>query len=39
LEEHVLDLIPLDGDHGGEAVGKLVFRSLRKRKMESKMCP
>jgi hypothetical protein len=25
LEEHVLDLIPLDGDHSGEAVGKLVF--------------
>jgi hypothetical protein len=30
LREYVLDLIPLDGDHSGKSVGKLIFRHLKK---------
>ncbi|KAF7346736.1 Reverse transcriptase-RNase H-integrase [Mycena sanguinolenta] len=30
LREHVLDLIPLDGDHSGKSVGKLIFCRLKK---------
>jgi hypothetical protein len=37
LQEHILDLIPLDGDHSGEAVGKLVFTALNKRKVDHKI--
>ncbi|KAJ6628612.1 hypothetical protein B0H10DRAFT_2209517 [Mycena sp. CBHHK59/15] len=29
LHEHVLDLIPLDGDHSGDAVGKLIYTALK----------
>jgi hypothetical protein len=29
LREYVLDLIPLDGDHSGKSVGKLIFRRLK----------
>ncbi|KAK6988651.1 reverse transcriptase-RNase H-integrase [Favolaschia claudopus] len=35
LQEHVLDLIPLDGDHSGEAVAKLVYASLARRKVDA----
>ncbi|KAJ7805344.1 hypothetical protein B0H14DRAFT_3485216 [Mycena olivaceomarginata] len=31
LREYMLDLIPLDGDHSGKAVGKLVFKNLKRR--------
>lgn len=34
LQEHVLDLLPLLGDHSGAAVAKLVFTSLSHRKMD-----
>ncbi|KAF7378021.1 Reverse transcriptase-RNase H-integrase [Mycena sanguinolenta] len=37
LQEHVLDLIPLHGDHSGEAVAKLVFTSLHSRKMDDRL--
>lgn len=37
LQEHVLDLIPLHGDHSGEAVGKLVFNALRNRKSDHRL--
>ncbi|KAJ7354264.1 hypothetical protein DFH08DRAFT_955660 [Mycena albidolilacea] len=30
LREHVLNLIPLDGDHSGRLVGKLIFQRLKK---------
>jgi hypothetical protein len=33
LREYVLDLIPLDGDHSGKSVGKLIFRRLKKGKL------
>ncbi|KAJ7913731.1 hypothetical protein B0H13DRAFT_1873594 [Mycena leptocephala] len=32
LHEYVVDLIPLDGDHSGKAVGRLVFKHLKKYK-------
>jgi hypothetical protein len=32
LHEYVLDLIPLDGDHSGKVVGRLVFKRLKKYK-------
>lgn len=37
LHEYVLDLIPLDGDHSGEAVGRLVFKRLKKAKMAGRI--
>ncbi|KAK7045126.1 reverse transcriptase-RNase H-integrase [Favolaschia claudopus] len=33
LREYVLDLIALDGDHSGKAVGKLVYKRLKKDKI------
>jgi hypothetical protein len=38
LWEHVLDLIPLDGDHSGKAVGRLVFKRLKKCKAAGNVC-
>jgi hypothetical protein len=37
LREYVLDLIPLDGDHSGKSVGKLVFRRLKKDELAGSM--
>ncbi|KAF7348260.1 Reverse transcriptase-RNase H-integrase [Mycena sanguinolenta] len=33
LREYVLNLIPLDGDHSGKTVGRLVFKDLKQRKI------
>lgn len=33
LEEHVLDIHALEGDHTGAAVGKKIFRGLKDRKL------
>jgi hypothetical protein len=30
LEEHLLDLHPLEGDHSGESTARLIFKALRK---------
>ncbi|KIK72419.1 hypothetical protein PAXRUDRAFT_22012, partial [Paxillus rubicundulus Ve08.2h10] len=37
LVEHVLDLQHLPGGHTGAESGKLIFKSLRKRKIETKL--
>jgi len=33
----VLDLLPLSGDHSGKASGKLIFKALRRREIETKL--
>jgi hypothetical protein len=38
LEEHVLDLHPLEGDHTGVLTGRLIFKALKKRKILDKLC-
>lgn len=38
LREYVLDLILLDGDHSGKAVGRLVFKRLKKCKAAGNVC-
>jgi hypothetical protein len=38
LHESVVDLIPLDGDHSGKAVGRLVFKRLKKYKAAGDIC-
>jgi hypothetical protein len=37
LRECVLDLLPLSGDHSGKASGKLIFKALRRREIETKL--
>lgn len=37
LRECVLELLPLSGDHSGKASGKLIFKALRQRGIESKL--
>lgn len=37
LHEHVLDLIPLDGDHSGKASGKVIFNALQKQGVSKKL--
>lgn len=37
LKEHVLELIPMDGDHSGRNYGKLLFESLKKRGISKKI--
>jgi hypothetical protein len=37
LCEHVLELLPLSGDHSGKASGKLIFKALRKWGIEGKL--
>ncbi|KIJ07767.1 hypothetical protein PAXINDRAFT_158317 [Paxillus involutus ATCC 200175] len=39
LVEHVLDLQHLPGGHSGAESGKLIFQSLRKRKIDTKLNP
>jgi hypothetical protein len=38
LEEHVLDLHPLEGDHTGVSTGRLIFKALKKHKILNKLC-
>lgn len=38
LEEHLLDLINVDGDHTGKVVGKLLFQSLLSLGASKKIC-
>jgi hypothetical protein len=38
LEEHLLDLHPLEGDHSGESTAKLIFKALRRRGLLKKLC-
>jgi hypothetical protein len=37
LNECVLELLPLSGDHSGKASGKLIFKALRHRGIEMKL--
>ncbi|KAF7358398.1 hypothetical protein MVEN_00889900 [Mycena venus] len=37
LREFVIDLLPLDGDHSGAASGRLMFHSLKERKLVGKL--
>jgi hypothetical protein len=37
LNECVLELLPLSGDHSGKASGKLIFKALRRRGIETKL--
>ncbi|PCH34258.1 hypothetical protein WOLCODRAFT_15209 [Wolfiporia cocos MD-104 SS10] len=37
LIEHVLELLPLDGDHSGAASAKLIFNALHRRKVTDKL--
>jgi hypothetical protein len=37
LRECVLELLPLSGDHSGKASGKLIFKALRQRGIDSKL--
>lgn len=37
LNECVIELLPLSGDHSGKASGKLIFKALRQRKIEKKL--
>ena len=37
LNECVLELLPLSGDHSGKASGKLIFKALHHRGIETKL--
>lgn len=37
LQEYVIELLPLSGDHSGKASGKLIFKALRKRGIDTKL--
>lgn len=37
LEEYVLELLPLDGDHSGAACGKAIYEALNTRKIATKL--
>jgi hypothetical protein len=37
LNECVLELLPLSGDHSGKASGKLIFKALQRRGIETKL--
>ena len=37
LCEHVLELLPLSGDHSGKASGRLIFKALRRRGIKGKL--
>jgi hypothetical protein len=37
LNECVIELLPLSGDHSGKASGRLIFKALRRRKIETKL--
>ena len=37
LRETVLELLPLSGDHSGKASGKLIFKALQRRGIETKL--
>ena len=37
LNESVIELLPFSGDHSGKAFGKLIFKALRRRKIERKL--
>jgi hypothetical protein len=38
LREYIFDLIPLDDDHKGRTVGKLILKRLKKQKIAGKLC-
>jgi hypothetical protein len=37
LHERVLELLPLSGDHSGKASGKLIFKALHRRGIDTKL--
>jgi hypothetical protein len=37
LHERVIELLPLSGDHTGKASGKLIYKALRRRGIETKL--
>ena len=37
LNECVIELLPLSGDHSGKASGRLIFKALHRQKIETKL--
>jgi hypothetical protein len=37
LQERLLELLPLSGDHSGKASEKLIFKALHRRRIETKL--